>query len=603
MQSASLNQQPTNSSPEIPNKSEVRIEDAIEEDDNRKRIQDEQCDSIFLLFKNTRSFRCLAQVLLSSSSLMKNRLYLFPPLEDPGIEEAYNYKEPNPKVDDTGLEKYVNMCKDLQIVPIRRIITSLEGPTLNLKFYGLTAKQMRALTECLKGNSYIETLILQDNWLDPYMTGLVTSMLEENSVLRVLNLRECRIGEKGAEKLNEALSGSQFLIELDLSFNDLGDVGLQYLEKGLCETPSLRKLNISHNNLTEDSAETLETVLLENKTITEIDLSWNGFFTGPGNKKLFNGFIQSDRIKVLSLAWNGIGTKLAVVPLVKYIKQSTTLQHIDLSSNRLAEVPLRMVRAGILKNHSLISVRIGSNPYQPDQAHWMASVMIAKAKDPLKYLDMENIYFTKEIVPLLTRTQRMGKIIKVGGILGNYEIKGPNVNKLLFERCRYLLMKPKSKKAQKDFGHFILTLPENPIPRQDFDNLLKKKKIKRLDKDLIDELTNMFTVKKKIDCNEMTKAYMKLYPETTLPVVQKKSKKKKGKKKSKTKVVEVEEEIGVVDLENAPEKTVDKSPSGINEASQLQLNKESQLKLVLERKSLLRKESSKLPVQKSIKFE
>ncbi|XP_074035791.1 uncharacterized protein isoform X2 [Leptinotarsa decemlineata] len=518
MQSASLNQQPTNSSPEIPNKSEVRIEDAIEEDDNRKRIQDEQCDSIFLLFKNTRSFRCLAQVLLSSSSLMKNRLYLFPPLEDPGIEEAYNYKEPNPKVDDTGLEKYVNMCKDLQIVPIRRIITSLEGPTLNLKFYGLTAKQMRALTECLKGNSYIETLILQDNWLDPYMTGLVTSMLEENSVLRVLNLRECRIGEKG-------------------------------------------------------------------------------------NKKLFNGFIQSDRIKVLSLAWNGIGTKLAVVPLVKYIKQSTTLQHIDLSSNRLAEVPLRMVRAGILKNHSLISVRIGSNPYQPDQAHWMASVMIAKAKDPLKYLDMENIYFTKEIVPLLTRTQRMGKIIKVGGILGNYEIKGPNVNKLLFERCRYLLMKPKSKKAQKDFGHFILTLPENPIPRQDFDNLLKKKKIKRLDKDLIDELTNMFTVKKKIDCNEMTKAYMKLYPETTLPVVQKKSKKKKGKKKSKTKVVEVEEEIGVVDLENAPEKTVDKSPSGINEASQLQLNKESQLKLVLERKSLLRKESSKLPVQKSIKFE
>lgn len=50
------------------------------------------CDSKHLLERNTESFRCLAQVMLSTSSLAKNRLFLFPPLEDPGIDLAFNYK-------------------------------------------------------------------------------------------------------------------------------------------------------------------------------------------------------------------------------------------------------------------------------------------------------------------------------------------------------------------------------------------------------------------------------------------------------------------------------------------------------------------------------
>lgn len=50
------------------------------------------CDSKHLLERDTESFRCLAQVMLSTSSLAKNRLFLFPPLEDPGIALAFNYE-------------------------------------------------------------------------------------------------------------------------------------------------------------------------------------------------------------------------------------------------------------------------------------------------------------------------------------------------------------------------------------------------------------------------------------------------------------------------------------------------------------------------------
>lgn len=52
----------------------------------------DECDSTHLLNRNTESFQCLAQLLISSSSLTKNRLFLFPPLEDPGITATFNFE-------------------------------------------------------------------------------------------------------------------------------------------------------------------------------------------------------------------------------------------------------------------------------------------------------------------------------------------------------------------------------------------------------------------------------------------------------------------------------------------------------------------------------
>lgn len=49
------------------------------------------CESRHLLIKNTDSFRCFAQVLLSNSSIMRQKLYNFPPLIDPGINAAFEY--------------------------------------------------------------------------------------------------------------------------------------------------------------------------------------------------------------------------------------------------------------------------------------------------------------------------------------------------------------------------------------------------------------------------------------------------------------------------------------------------------------------------------
>uniref|UniRef100_A0A6P7F5T4 Uncharacterized protein LOC114325300 n=1 Tax=Diabrotica virgifera virgifera TaxID=50390 RepID=A0A6P7F5T4_DIAVI len=172
-------------------------EGVVEEQED---IEDEEiltfsgCTSEELLNKRTKSFTCFAQLVLSSSSLLRNINYAFPVLKDPGIDDAFNYVEPVPVYDDIGVEKYINICKEYNIVPLRRVKHTLSTKLLNLKFYGLREKQLQAIMDTLTGNHYVETLVLQDNFLSTKMVGFVCKMIEENGTIRVLNMQKCNIG-------------------------------------------------------------------------------------------------------------------------------------------------------------------------------------------------------------------------------------------------------------------------------------------------------------------------------------------------------------------------------------------------------------------------
>lgn len=67
---------------------EVEIISTDESDEDREPTEK---DLEELLLKNTESFKCLTQVVMSRSSLLNHPLYHFPPLSDPGIDAAFNY--------------------------------------------------------------------------------------------------------------------------------------------------------------------------------------------------------------------------------------------------------------------------------------------------------------------------------------------------------------------------------------------------------------------------------------------------------------------------------------------------------------------------------
>lgn len=69
---------------------------------------------------------------------------------------------------------------------------------------------MKALTEALKINSNVSTVVLQDNWMSPDAALLISEILRESNSLRILNLQECRLGVEGKMERNSVLAKLMF---------------------------------------------------------------------------------------------------------------------------------------------------------------------------------------------------------------------------------------------------------------------------------------------------------------------------------------------------------------------------------------------------------
>ncbi|XP_022899686.2 FERM domain-containing protein C-like [Onthophagus taurus] len=492
-----------------------------------------------LLEKNTESFQCLGQYIMSRSSLLRNPLYHFPPLEDPGIDAAFYTPVIEVEPDLFGLEKYKSMCKELKIMTLRRVISSLETSTLYLKYYSLSDKQLRAITTALRGNTCVTELNLEENFMKPESVEYVAQMLIENEMLEVLNFRECRIGSEGAEILADGIANALKLTDLDLSCNSLGNEGLEFIKDALCNHLTIKRLNLSKNELTDVAIPALVEILKENAVIEDLDLSWNIINAPRGWKQLANeGLLENKSLRVLNLAWNGITEKPCLKFLLKFTKATETLEKLDISNNMIPEATCKMFKTLIVKNNTLLSINLGFNKILPETAQTLIELLLLpKSRRPkLEELYMDNVYIKKNALGSYNRARRNGKKVTIGGVLGNWVIKGPDVAKLLFERARMMAMAPKKKKMQKDFSHFIFTLPETPMQGNDFIDLVTNFKMKKVDKDLVNGLVDCFKYKKSgIDAGALRQKYIELYPDAQpAPKKEKKKKGKKGKKKGDT---------------------------------------------------------------------
>lgn len=75
----------------FPPQEEIDVE-SITQFQNDVDDESDECGEEHLRIRNTPSYRCFIKVELSNSSLLNSKLYHFPPLEDPGIDEVYFFQ-------------------------------------------------------------------------------------------------------------------------------------------------------------------------------------------------------------------------------------------------------------------------------------------------------------------------------------------------------------------------------------------------------------------------------------------------------------------------------------------------------------------------------
>ncbi|XP_008290066.1 MHC class II transactivator isoform X2 [Stegastes partitus] len=120
--------------------------------------------------------------------------------------------------------------------------------------------------------------------------------------LQHLDLENCKIGDKGAENLANALVSLCSLEILNLSQNCIGDVGVKKLTATLKDLPKLHVLSLYSNVISDEGAESLAAVLPHMASLTDLDVKYNKL-TDVGAQSLGASLRNCSDMKTLRM-WN-----------------------------------------------------------------------------------------------------------------------------------------------------------------------------------------------------------------------------------------------------------------------------------------------------------
>jgi len=263
----------------------------------------------------------------------------------------------------TGVRVYEAACERLKITPVQQFIAMMDQSSVSLKHRGLGAAGGVALFECLRINTCIQALDVEDNQLglgiDPDAGGLehISSALSDNKLLSLLDLSYNNLSSRGCAAISEALSRS-CLAELSLRGNAMGDLGALAFAQALGSNRTVTKLDVSDNNIDEAGAVALASLLTRCEQLRYADFSWNSIRLN-GAQALTDA-LKASKVARLNLAWNGLGDRGAKT-LAGALAENAELQFLDISKNNLNEEAAVALARALALNSTLRSLQLNGN--------------------------------------------------------------------------------------------------------------------------------------------------------------------------------------------------------------------------------------------------
>ncbi|OAD60423.1 hypothetical protein WN48_05723, partial [Eufriesea mexicana] len=481
---------------------------------------------------------CLKDIDISDSQLKLQNLYTaFPIPDDPGLVPAFwTIHERRITYPEDGVMKFFYLSKTSRIRPIKSLEDMLLSDKINLQYYGVNSRVIRPLCEALMKNPLVHTINLTGNWLLEDACYHLNDLLLKNNMVHTLILSGCKIGPNGIAKLHDGISTNVTLKKLDLSDCNIRNDGFDHITKAICNNESIETLLLNDNHLDESCSDALQKLFCCSKTLKSLRLSWNSLYTVETWKKLIKGFENNETLVDFDLSWNALG-KECVPYLRRLLLRSSSLKKLHLNGNRFYDEDIAIIATGLSRNKTLEELYIGNNPLKVEGAFTLVKAVSPEIspESPLRIMDLTNIWANKNILPELEaiRNNKPWLDINLGGIFSNYKIGNPDIKAILLKRANYEAMKPKKKRHRRNFGHFVLSLSDNLLPKAKFIELVKKFRLK-LSQSLINELIIAFAgTRHTIDQGLLKSIYMEQYPNTKLPL--EKTVRKRKIKDTKTK--------------------------------------------------------------------
>ncbi|XP_014228862.1 leucine-rich repeat-containing protein 74B-like [Trichogramma pretiosum] len=506
------------------------IEEKEEDDEVKTILTSSSGDSKKLGFEESESVEslthpCLKAISISDSQLQFLNLYnFFPVPKDPGLRDAFWILYPSPPdYAADGIDKFHDLIDIFKLAPIGCLKKQLKSDTVDLSYFSLDSRIIQPLCQALIFNTTVQTLNLKDNIIPEKDCFYLNNLLLRNSILSSLDLSYCKIGSEGARRLIEGISISS-LRHISLRRCDLHAEGFSYIAKATSANALLLSLDVSDNNLDENSADHISYLISNTDSLKKLNLSWNNLYSKDTCEKMFKALIKNTTITDFDLSWNAMNQE-GIFSLTNFIINTKTVERLNLEANCFSDNEVLVLAKAIVSNNSLKEILLSQNLFSPKGiAEFIIAISIDNfVKTPLHILDLENFWTTKNAIPALDQLKilKPNLNLKLGGILENFLIIGPDLRELFFKQANFDAMNQKNKKERKNFGHFILSLNDEIIPRDGFEALVKQSGIK-LSENLINEIAKQFLVTRRmINLQEMKVSYLSYFPDTKLPLPQK----------------------------------------------------------------------------------
>lgn len=466
---------------------------------------------------------CTKYYAQSASSVLLHPYYKYPAITDPGIVDALLMPEPRIIYPDDGQKLYLAICKEMRQYPVRNFYRGLLENEINLQYYGVNPWGVRAMAIALENNNIVKTFNLTDNFLNTDACYHLGVMLSNNYTLQELDLTGCRIGPAGFQMLLSSIQKNNTLEALKLRGNELGDEAMEHLAVAIFNGLNITVIDLSRNGITGKGVASLMEAFETHNRFTHWNLSWNNLFS-PGTFNFLSSLKETaDHLVEIDLSWNSLSGP-RVAQGISYVLRIRTLQHLNLSNNRLESQAIQTILVNLTRARALQTLNLSYNPMTPTDALLVLNKLQLRTVR-VRNVYMDNVNVKPIFLKLLDRImeEKPYLVVTYGYVMNNYTVKGPDARDLVLNRAQYLCNKQRGIKV--DIALVALQLQKEKLTimsEKTFIAEVTKRFKAPLDEDLITALVHAFPGEQKgkgitINIDHLVDFVRRKWPDKELP--------------------------------------------------------------------------------------
>nr|CCG20245.1 Ran GTPase activating protein 2 [Solanum tuberosum subsp. andigenum] len=298
---------------------------------------------------------------------------------------------------EVDLSDFVAGRNEAEALDVMNIFSeALEGSNLkllNLSDNALGEKGVRAFGKLLQSQTNLEELFLMNDGISQEAANAVCELVPSTEKLKVLHFHNNMTADEGAVAIAEIVKRSPLLEDFRCSSTRVGSEGGSVLCEALGMCSHLKKLDLRDNMFGPEVGLVLCKALSKHENLTEIYLSYLNL-EDEGAIAIANSLKDSaPSLAVLEMAGNDI-TAEAASAIASCIAAKQLLAKLSLGENELKDEGAIQIAKALEGHIHLIEVDMSSNALRRAGARVLAQTVLHK--DEFKLLNVNGNFISEE---------------------------------------------------------------------------------------------------------------------------------------------------------------------------------------------------------------